>query len=93
MATKSHNADHTIIWLFVLKASAGVSFNVKINSIIYGMISSNKGVIFMAINSDASLKLVLRKTKIDDALSGHFNTIQWKRLMNPSMKSRLAAVM
>jgi len=46
----------------------------------------------MAINSDASLQLVLRNTKMDEALSGHFSTVQWNRLTKPSANSRLAAV-
>ena len=56
------------------------------------MNKSSSGVILIAINSEASLQLVLRKTKIDEALRGHLSTIQWKRLMSPSANNRLAAV-
>jgi hypothetical protein len=62
----------------------GVCRRVIIYKNIYGITSKSSGLIFTLMNSDASLKLVFMKTKIDEALSGHLSIIQWKRFINPS---------
>ena len=75
----------------ILICSSGEGMVMCANKI-KGIRSNNNGVSLTVINSDASLKLVFMKTKIDEALSGHFKIIQWNKLMKPSANSSVAAM-